>query len=95
MFSQLVWRGVSTVSPTLFLSRCFWILWWDHCPLGTGVPLGSHVMVLLEQERIETLKYVYFGLRFSVAPQGHLEQTHGEVLEFSLLDCTSGLLEAR
>lgn len=59
MFSQLVGRGMTVVFiivPTLFLSRCCWILWWDHYPPGTGVPLGSHVMVLLEQERIETLK---------------------------------------
>lgn len=69
--------------PALFLSRCFWDLWWDHCHSGTDIPLGFPVDASIGVRESGHSKCIYFGLKFSLAPWGHLEQTHREVLKFS------------
>lgn len=56
---------------------------------GTIVILGqtphwiSHVFASIGVRESGHSKCVYFGLQFSLAPWGHLEQTHREDLKFT------------
>lgn len=85
---ELVGRGMmvdlwfsslsSTVSVQMFLGFVVGPLsFWDRRP--TGFPCDASIGVRESGHS----KCVYFGLQFSLAPRGHLEQTHREVLKFS------------